>query len=119
MSSTEPLPIGVSEEELKIPGTPGNTLGPAKELVPAFTQLIDLAGERIGGEALLCSDDFFAAVDNLVKRPDAEWKAGVMTERGKWMDGWETRRHNKAGVDWAILKLGLPGFIHGTQNIPY
>ena len=31
------------------------------------------------------------------------------TERGKWMDGWETRRRRTPGYDWCIIKLGLPG----------
>ncbi len=29
------------------------------------------------------------------------------------MDGWESRRKRIEGHDWCILKLGLPGFIHG------
>ena len=32
-------------------------------------------------------------------RPDApEWREGVYTERGKWMDGWETRRRRTPGL---------------------
>ena len=29
------------------------------------------------------------------------------------MDGWETRRRRTPGHDWCILRLGLPGVIHG------
>jgi allantoicase len=29
------------------------------------------------------------------------------------MDGWETRRRRTPGYDWCIVKLGLPGVIHG------
>ena len=31
-----------------------------KSTSPAFTTLIDLASEKLGGKALACSDDFFA-----------------------------------------------------------
>ena len=34
---------------------------------PAFTKLIDLASERLGGKALLCSDAFFAAKEYILK----------------------------------------------------
>jgi allantoicase len=30
------------------------------------------------------------------------------------MDGWETRRRRTPGYDWCIVKLGLPGFVHGV-----
>ena len=38
-----------------------------KKNLPAFTNLVDLAAERLGGKALLCSDDFFAEKENLLK----------------------------------------------------
>jgi allantoicase len=31
------------------------------------------------------------------------------------MDGWESRRRRLPGYDWAILRLGLPGYIHGVE----
>jgi allantoicase len=33
------------------------------------------------------------------------------TDRGKWMDGWETRRRRKPGNDWCVIQLGLRGLI--------
>ena len=36
------------------------------------------------------------------------------TTRGKWMDGWETRRRRTPGHDWCILRLGLPGILHSA-----
>ena len=47
-------------------------------------------------------------------RAAPEWREGVYTERGKWMDGWETRRRRDPGYDWAIVRLGLPGIVHGV-----
>jgi allantoicase len=59
---------------------------------PKFTSLIDLASEKIGGKALICSDDFFAEKENLLKSGRGIFIADKYTDRGKWMDGWETRR---------------------------
>jgi allantoicase len=37
------------------------------------------------------------------------------TDRGKWMDGWETRRRREPGHDWCVVRLGLPGTIRGVE----
>lgn len=80
----------------------------------AFTDLIDLASERLGGAVLAANDEFFAPKEALLKPGAPEWREGVYTERGKWMDGWETRRRRSAGHDWAIIRLGAPGKISGV-----
>ncbi len=36
------------------------------------------------------------------------------TDRGKWMDGWESRRRRTPGNDFALVRLGLPGVIRGV-----
>ncbi|MFN3201248.1 MAG: allantoicase [Bradymonadia bacterium] len=74
-----------------------------------FPDLIDLACERFGGRALGASDEFFAESENLVKASDPIWIADKFTDRGKWMDGWESRRHRAPGYDWAVVALGAPG----------
>jgi allantoicase len=81
----------------------------------AFTGLVDLASERIGGRALLASDDFFAPKENLLKPGRGVWEADRYTERGKWMDGWESRRRRTPGHDWCIVALGVPGAIRGVD----
>jgi allantoicase len=63
----------------------------------------------LGGEALLCSDDFFAEMTHLTRPELARWDEHAFTERGKWMDGWESRRKRTPGNDWCILRLGTPG----------
>jgi allantoicase len=78
-----------------------------------FTTLVDLASERLGGAVLAANDDFFAPKENLIKRGRPVWIEDRYTDRGKWMDGWETRRRREPGYDWAIVRLGLPGEIHG------
>ena len=78
-----------------------------------FTQMVDLASERLGGAVVAANDEFFAPREALLKAAEPEWREDAYTERGKWMDGWETRRRREPGHDWAILRLGVPGVIHG------
>ena len=79
-----------------------------------FTELIDLASEKLGGAVLITNDDFFAEKENLVKASAPVFLEGKYTDRGKWMDGWESRRRRTPGFDWCILRLGLPGTIRGV-----
>jgi allantoicase len=78
-----------------------------------FTRLVDLAAERLGGAVLLANDEFFAPKEALLRASPPEWREGEYTDRGKWMDGWETRRRRTPGHDWCIVRLGLPGAVHG------
>src|SRR5690349_13350140 len=75
--------------------------------------LIDLASARLGGKALFASDEFFAPKENLLAPGRGEFIEGKYTDRGKWMDGWETRRRRDAGggYDWCVIQLGVPGAI--------
>jgi allantoicase len=79
-----------------------------------FTELVDLASERLGGAALYANDDFFAPKENLLKVSAPIFLDGKYTDRGKWMDGWESRRRRTPGFDWCIIRLGLPGIIRGV-----
>lgn len=79
-----------------------------------FTNSIDLAAERLGGRALFANDDFFAPKENLLKADRPVFIEDKYTDRGKWMDGWETRRRREPGHDWCIVKLGLPGIIRSV-----
>jgi allantoicase len=72
---------------------------------------IDLAAERIGGRVLAANDDFFAEKENLLKAAPAVFIEDRYTDRGKWMDGWETRRRRQPGHDWCVVALGLPGVL--------
>ena len=80
----------------------------------AFEQLVDLAAARLGGAVPVASDDFFAGKENLVADADAIWIADRYTDRGKWMDGWESRRRRTPGHDWCVLRLGMPGIVRGV-----
>ncbi len=82
---------------------------------PSFTELTDLVAERFGGRLLSCSDDFFAEKENLIKPGRGIFIADKYTDRGKWMDGWESRRKRTAGHDWCIVQLGASGIIKGVD----
>jgi allantoicase len=83
----------------------------------------DLVDERVGGKALASSDDWFAECENLVKHDEPIFRLGHFVTTGQWMDGWESRRsfgrrsRDQAGVDhdWCMLRLGIPGIIHGVD----
>jgi allantoicase len=80
-----------------------------------FMDLLDLASEKVGGRVLSCSDDFFAEKENLLKATPAVFIPDKYTERGKWMDGWESRRKRVPGHDSCVIALGIPGVIAGFE----
>lgn len=82
---------------------------------PSFTKMIDLAAERLGGEALYCTDDFFAEKENLLKPGRGIFIADKYTDRGKWMDGWESRRKRVPGHDYCVIRLATEGKIAGVD----
>lgn len=87
----------------------------AQEGAAAFAGLVDLAARTVGGKALLASDDFFAEKENLIEPGRGVFLAEKYTDRGKWMDGWESRRKRVPGHDWCIVQLGVRGRIHGVD----
>ena len=87
-----------------------------KEIIktaPEFTQMTDLAAERLGGKVLFATDDFFAEKENLIKAGRGIFITDKYTDRGKWMDGWESRRKRIPGHDWCVVKLATTGRIKG------
>lgn len=77
--------------------------GHAVPVLPDDKEVVfDLAAAQNGGVAVSCSDQHFGTKDYL-----------ILPGRGKDMgDGWETARSRTKGhFDWAIIKLGAPGFI--------
>ncbi|MBI4369459.1 MAG: allantoicase [Elusimicrobia bacterium] len=78
-----------------------------------FLELPDLASTRLGGRALYANDEFFAPKENLLRQEKPIFIEGKYTHRGKWMDGWETRRRRTPGHDWCLISLGLRGMIRG------
>jgi allantoicase len=89
--------------------------GIAEDDTPPFVRLADLASVRVGARAILANDEFFAPRRNLLEAGPAVFVAGRFTSRGKWMDGWETRRRRTPGHDWCVIRLGMRGRIRGVD----
>ena len=70
--------------------------------------MVDLISSAVGGRIVVCNDEFFAPASNLIAREDPISNSDY-TDRGKWMDGWETRRRRDPGHDWCVIALGVPG----------
>ena len=60
------------------------------------------------------NDELFAPRQNLILPQPATHEIGRFGHTGKVYDGWETRRRREPGFDWAIVRLGVPGIIHGV-----
>ena len=78
-----------------------------------FAHLTDLSSDLTGTFVHYATDDYFAEKENLLKPNPPEWREGAYTDRGKWMDGWESQRKRTPGHDHCIIRLGTPGSIEG------
>jgi allantoicase len=79
-----------------------------------FVDLVDLASRRLGGSVVAANDELFAERENLIKPEDPKCSGHTFGHKGQVYDGWETRRRREPGHDWAIVRLGLPGLVHGV-----
>jgi allantoicase len=88
--------------------------GPAGSAGPTgFRTLPDLASRTVGGSVVAANDESFAEKENLVSPDRPDFRPQTFGPRGQVYDGWETRRRREPGHDWAVVRLGLPGVIHG------
>src|SRR4051794_20906433 len=88
----------------------------SRQPAPApFKDLVDLSSDLLGTFVLYATDDYFAGKENLVKPSAPLWLEDEYTDKGKWMDGWESQRKREEGHDFAILRLGAPGFVKGAM----
>ena len=91
-------------------------LHPVDPDAPAFTRrFVNLADARLGAQALIASDDFFADKQRMLNPEPAQFIPGKYDDNGKWMDGWESRRKRGPGHDWCIVRLARPGTIVGVD----
>jgi allantoicase len=82
--------------------------------VTEVADLPDLAARRLGGLVLFANDEFFAPKENLLKPEAPVFDPDRYTDRGKEMDGWETRRRRTSGYDWCVVRLGIPGIVRSV-----
>lgn len=84
----------------------------------APTGVVDLAARRLGGMVLDANDEFFAAKENLLDPLPPDFDPLAYSDRGKVMDGWETRRRrdpaDAPGHDWCVVRLGVTGVIEAV-----
>jgi allantoicase len=76
--------------------------------------LLDLASRRLGGSVIAANDETFAPKESLILPSVPVFTARTFGHRGQVYDGWETRRRREAGFDWAVVRLGVPGVVHGV-----
>ncbi|PWK51227.1 allantoicase [Actinoplanes xinjiangensis] len=80
-----------------------------------FSALPDLASRAFGGGVVHANDEFFAAADHLVLPGTPGHAPKTFDHKGQVYDGWETRRRRTPGHDFAIIRLGAPGVVHGVD----
>jgi len=74
---------------------------------------VRLEQPRLGSRVVFATDEFFAAKERLIEPRDPVFIEGKYDDHGKWMDGWESRRKRSEGYDYCIIRLGIPGVVHG------
>jgi allantoicase len=80
----------------------------------AFAQnAINLASAGLGARVVFVTDEFFAPSERMLQDHSPIFIPDKYDENGKWMDGWESRRRRGGGHDEAIVRLAVPGVIHG------
>lgn len=80
-----------------------------------YHQWIQLEQPRLGTRVTYATDEFFAAKERLIEPQPPVFIDGKYDEHGKWMDGWESRRKRTPGNDHCIVRLGVPGIVHGVN----
>lgn len=78
-----------------------------------FRAWVRLEQPRLGSRAVYATDEFFAPKERLIEPQDPVFIEGKFDDHGKWMDGWESRRKRTEGYDYCIIRLGIPGIVHG------
>lgn len=81
-----------------------------------FQNYPDLASRALAGSVIWATDESFAERENLIMPHEPAFDPDDFGNKGKVYDGWETRRrrHDEIGHnDAAIVRLGVPGHIHG------
>jgi allantoicase len=81
---------------------------------PDFARHPDLASRRLGGGVVWANDELFAERENLIRPEEPTHSRYTFGHKGQVYDGWETRRRREPGHDWALVRLGVPGVVHGV-----
>ncbi|SDT36570.1 allantoicase [Friedmanniella luteola] len=79
-----------------------------------FRRYPDLASRDLAGSVVSANDELFAPRQSLIVPGPAVHAVDAFGHSGKIYDGWETRRRREPGQDWAVVRLGVPGIVHGV-----
>lgn len=92
--------------------------------IQTFTELVNLASRLLGAGVVATNEDTFADAEHLLLAEPAEFRPHTFGLKGQIMDGWESRRRRGRSAeqphptdedhDWAIVRLGAAGRIHGV-----
>jgi len=80
-----------------------------------YHEWIQLEQPRLGSKVSYATDEFFAAKERLIEPAAPVFVDDKYDDHGKWMDGWESRRKRTPGHDHCVIRLGLPGVVHGVD----
>ncbi len=80
-----------------------------------YHEWIQLEQPRLGTKVSYATDEFFAAKERLIDPKPPVFIDDKYDDHGKWMDGWESRRKRTPGNDHCIIRLGVPGIVHGVD----
>jgi len=80
-----------------------------------FHEWLRLDQPRLGTRVTYATDEFFAAKERLIDPATPVFIEDKYDHHGKWMDGWESRRKRTLGHDYCIIRLGVPGVLHGVD----
>ncbi|MGA9525273.1 MAG: allantoicase [Myxococcaceae bacterium] len=83
-------------------------------MTAGFKKWVELSADALGAFVVLASDDYFAPKENLLKPSAPVFLPHEYTDKGKWMDGWESQRRREPGSDFAVIRLGAPGRVRGV-----
>ena len=79
----------------------------------SISRWVQLEQPRLGTRVTYATDEFFGAKERLIDPADPVFVPDKYDDHGKWMDGWESRRRRGPGHDFCVVRLGVPGVIHG------
>ena len=74
---------------------------------------VQLEQPRLGSRVTYATDEFFGAKERLIDPAEPIFVPDKYDDHGKWMDGWESRRKREPGNDYCVVRLGVPGIVHG------